>query len=332
MSAIPKILRRSHDAEPGISRIKRGKGWSYHQPNGKLIKDSECLERIQTLGIPPAYEHVWICIDPHGHLQATGLDQSGRKQYRYHADWSAFRARKKYDCLIGFGHHLPALRRKIRRDLKQEADSKRFVCAALIRLMDKTAIRIGSPQYTKANGSFGATTLRRKHFKHSEGRLSLDYKAKGGKRIRRTLSDKTLARVLEKIDELPGYVLFQYRSVNGEICRLDSSDVNDYIGEDFSAKTFRTWQGSVSAYKAFCQSETPTIKSLSEAAAETLFNTATICRKSYIHPKIIDLVALSRDNQKRIKNQYRGSQSRGLRKYEAQCLAFINEAGRKNAP
>lgn len=317
------MLRHSADSEAGISRRKRGKGFSYHSSSGETVKDEKTLERIKLLGLPPAYKNVWICADEYGHIQATGRDDRGRKQYRYHTAWSDFRAQKKFDRLADFAEALPALRRRLVRDLKQTEPSKSFVCAALTRLIDRTSMRIGNAHYAEENGSFGATTLKRKHVKFLNDRLSFDYRAKGGKRVRCTTSDKTLNKTLNMIDELPGQRLFQYIGETGDIYPLDSSDVNAYIGENFSAKTFRTWRGTVAAFEVGLSPEPMTIKALSEAAAETLYNTPAICRNSYIHPAVIGLADKTVVEKETLIKSLDTESVRGLRKSEAQCLAFL---------
>ena len=326
MSALPQVLRYSSDKEPGLSRRKCGKGFTYITVSGDTVSDEATLERIKLLGLPPAYKDVWICADAQGHLQATGRDERGRKQYRYHTRWSDFRAQKKFDRLIDFADALPSLRRRIVRDLKQTRPTKSFVCAALTRLIDRTSMRVGNVHYAEENGSYGATTLKRKHIKFSEDRLSFDYRAKGGKRVRCTTSDKTLNKTLGLIDELPGQRVFQYIGETGDIHPLDSSDVNAYIGENFSAKTFRTWRGSVSAFEVGFQKTPVTIKAMSEAAAATLYNTPTICRNSYIHPAIIDLADMPPKEKERLLKKLKGDTQRGLRKSEAQCLAYLRQA------
>lgn len=320
MSTLPKLLRYSSDAEPGYARRQRGSGFSYYDPQGKALKKAAVLSRIESLGLPPAYEDVWICKDEFGHLQATGRDEKGRKQYRYHADWRKFRDRQKFDGLADFADALPRIRAMVTRDLRRETPDCRFVCAALVRLIDRGALRIGNRGYE--GDSFGASTLRTRHFKITKDGFRLDYKAKGGKRVRKTIRDKSLAKTLDQIDDLPGRSLFQYISDSGEVCRLDSADVNAYLPDDFTAKTFRTWHGSVAAFKAAKQ-ENPTIKSLSEAAAERLHNTPAICRSAYIHPDIIALAEMSEEKRQKTLLALSAPVRRGLKLAERNCLAFI---------
>lgn len=323
MLPVPKLLRYSEDSEPGISRHKRGKTFYYKLPNGEALQKDDALQRINALGLPPAYTDVWICIDEFGHLQATGRDEKGRKQYRYHNHWAEFRATQKFDKLVEFGEYLPSLRRRVRRDLKENAPSKKYASAALVRLIDKTSMRIGNQTYADENGSYGATTLRRKHLEYENGELTFNYKAKGGKEVSVRMHDKLLHNTLENIDNLPGHRLFQYISSGGDKCVLDSSDVNQYIGEEFSAKTFRTWRGTVAAFEVAAKVENPKIKEMSEAAAKELHNTPAICRSSYIHPKVIDLTTANFEDRKEMIGVLQGVSKRGLRKYESQCLAFL---------
>ncbi|WP_416876993.1 DNA topoisomerase IB [Litorimonas sp.] len=323
MRPAPNLMRYSEDSEPGISRHKRGQSFYYKLPDGKTLKAKETLTRIKSLGLPPAYEDVWICLDEFGHLQATGRDAKGRKQYLYHEDWAQFRATQKFDKLIDFGNYLPSLRRRVRRDLRDNTASKKCVSAALTRLIDKTSMRIGTQAYADENGSYGATTLRHKHVRYDDGSLVFNFKAKGGKDVKLTMNDKNLHNTLEEIDSLPGQRLFQYLSDTGDICALDSSDVNQYIGDEFSAKTFRTWRGTVAAFKVAVRNDAPTIKAMSEAAAEELHNTPAICRTSYIHPNVIDLATEEAGNRAKLIEKVSGMTKRGLRKYEAQCLAFL---------
>lgn len=316
MSSLPKILRYSQDSEPGIRRIKRGKGFTYKSADDVSVKCDATLERIKRLGLPPAYEDVWICADEFGHLQATGLDVKGRKQYRYHTAWRDFKDNKKFDKLPSFGDYLSYLRPKIQRDLKRGDNSKLFVCAAITRLIDQGALRVGRKQYD----AIGASTLRRRHIKLSDNKLKLDYKAKGGKRVRKQIKDKTLAHVLQTIDDLPGRRIFQYIGDNGELYPLDSTNVNDYIGGGFTAKTFRTWHGTLAAFEEAAKTDgEPTLKAMSETAAIRLHNTASICRSSYIHPSVIQL---SEDN---ISKSLPDGNERGLRKSERQLLALIRQ-------
>lgn len=319
MPHLPFNLRYSSDDEPGIERVRRERGFSYYLPDGQLIEHGSELDRIEALGLPPAYENIWICRDNLGHIQATGRDDAGRKQYRYHQHWTEFRKQQKFDNLEAFADALPRIRARVARDMRREYADKRFVSAALIRLIDKGALRVGNRTYSRQGGTTGATTLKRKHIRFDEGVLYLDYSAKGGKRVRKRLQDKALARILQEIDDLPGRDIFQYIGSSGSPVSLDSSDVNAYLDDGFTAKTFRTWHGSVAAFIAARDAENPTLKLVCEAAAKRLHNTAAICRTSYIHPAIIKAVKTGYDL-----SAVKPLPQRGLREAERACLAWIS--------
>ncbi|WP_134681732.1 DNA topoisomerase IB [Paracoccus ravus] len=284
------------DRDPGISRRRAGKGFSYRGPGGEPLGPEE-LTRVRALAVPPAYRDVWICALPNGHLQATGRDDRGRKQYRYHPDWSAARSRTKYDQLPAFGAALPALRRRVRRDLQGEVGDRDFSLAALVLLLDRTCLRVGNPAYTAANKSFGASTLLTRHLRLSEqGLIELKFRAKGGKLCRYLLRDKRLNRILQDIGDLPGRNIFTYLDEEGVVRSLTSQDVNGYLaeiaGEGMTAKTFRTWGGTLAAFELASKLSPDTrltCRMMADAAAERLFNTPTICRKSYIHPAVLEL-------------------------------------------
>lgn len=326
---MPHTLRYSSDNEPGFSSHIENKTRLFFDVGGKPITNERELKRLKSLGIPPAYKDVWICKDAHGHLQMTGRDDAGRKQYRYHADWRDFKTAQKYEKLIDFGHDLPRMRRRIARDLRRDAVDKRFVTAALLRLIDHAALRVGDSHYTEANGSYGATTLRTRHLKIGADTVRLDFSAKGGKRVRKVIKDKTLNRVLEKIHDLPGKDVFQYVGHDGNLYNLDSSYVNGYLGEDFTAKTFRTWHGTVAAFKAAeRETERLTLKTMSEAAAARLHNTAAISRSSYIHPTVLNLAELDTGDRLDMLASIKAQTVRiaRLRAPEARCLTLLESA------
>ncbi|WP_299840723.1 DNA topoisomerase IB [uncultured Jannaschia sp.] len=282
------------DDRPGITRRRAGRGWSYKGPDGTTIDDVKERERLNSLAVPPAYKDVWISPRKRGHLQATGYDDRTRKQYRYHPQWSEWRANKKYEELPAFGAALPALRRRIARALGGEAGDKDFAIAAVLRLIDRVSIRVGSDSYYAENGTEGATTLKARNLRLSDKKVRLDWTAKGGKRVRRQLSDRTLMRALHDLADLPGAPLFEW-TVGDEVYAVHADHVNDWLRdatgvESATAKTFRTWNGSVAALEAALKAgDRVTIKAMSEAAAETLHNTPTIARNSYVHPQVIAL-------------------------------------------
>lgn len=283
------------DKDPGIARRRAGRSFRYIDPKGHIIECEAELARINQLGVPPAYEQVWICALHNGHIQATGVDAARRKQYRYHPDWTSYQDKAKFDKLGQFGQMLPKIRRKVEAILTESgcgnAFGKSLACAALVRLIDQTAIRIGG----RSKASQGATTLTTKNVKLERNRMSFKFTAKGGRRVQATLDDRRLQRTLNKIHDLPGKRLFQYVGQDGLVHPLDSGDVNQWLkdvsgDEDMSAKMFRTWHGSVAALDAIWSAEKPTVKLACEAAAGILCNTPAIARKSYVHAAIFELI------------------------------------------
>lgn len=288
------------DGELGIHRRRHGKNFIYHDSDGRRITDSAELQRIRSLAIPPAYNDVWICSNACGHLQATGRDARGRKQYRYHPRWRALRNHGKFDRVEMFGAQLRNLRRHIRSDLAKPGLPREKVLALIVRLLDETLIRIGNERYTRDNRSYGLTTLRSKHVRALHGRLHFAFRGKSGQQREAELSNKRLAMIVRRMQRLPGERLFQYFDDDGQRQPIDSGQVNDYLhlvcGDDFSAKDFRTWGGT--AYAAAVLARTPLPKgdrtqrmALTLAIKEVatfLGNTPAVCRSSYIHPKIIE--------------------------------------------
>ena len=285
------------DTEPGIRRRRKGKGFSYQLPDGTTLADELQRARIQALGLPPAYDNVWICIYENGHLQATGYDARGRKQYRYHKDWQSFRSAGKFHQLVEFGRALPRIRRTVLRHLDTGANDIDGVLAALTTLLDEAHLRVGNQAYVKENGTYGATTLLKRHLKIVDGQIELKFRAKGGKRVQRSLKHPRLQKILEEIADLPGRQLFVWKDETGVLKPIDSGRLNAYLAEisgiTISAKTFRTWAGSLAAFgaarSAMSEGRRPSVKEMSEAAAEALHNTPAISRSSYIHPSIIAL-------------------------------------------
>lgn len=285
------------DNMPGITRRRRGKTWHYFDPEGRRITDEAEIARLNKLGVPPAYRKVWFCPYPEGHLQATGIDERGRKQYRYHDEFRAFREAHKYDRCIHFGHALPKLRARVEEDLALPGLCKQRILAAIVRLLDIGHVRVGNEGYAQENDSYGATTLRTEHGEVRGGKLKLEYRGKSGKLQKLVIEDKSLARIVRRCQDLPGQHLFQYVGHDGEPHRVGSGDVNAYIREamddDFSAKHFRTWGASVIAFETIvaCDpDEGLTLKELLEPVACALGNTPAISRKSYVHPLLIERV------------------------------------------
>lgn len=283
------------DTLPGITRKGAGKGWAYYDPKGELIRDTAEKKRLNAIALPPAYIDAWFCPAPNGHILATGYDAKGRKQYRYHPDFRTARESEKFDGCMTFGNLLPLVRKRVSEDLARRSLTRERTIASVIRLLDLGAVRIGNEGYAKRNKSFGATTLRRRHAEVTGNTLRLRYRGKGGKDREVILSDGSLARIVRRMQDLPGQHLFQYVDGQGEHHAVGSSDVNDYLretmGETFTAKSFRTWHASVMAFELLAEAEERlTIKSVIEQVATYLGNTAAVTRKSYIHPAVIGLV------------------------------------------
>lgn len=287
------------DKDAGITRVKRGKGFAY-QLEGKPVTDREQLERIRRLVIPPSWKNVWICRSPNGHIQATGLDLKSRKQYRYHARWNELRNETKFHRLYEFGKKLPALRRRIKKDVSNRQLNREKVLATVIDLMDKTYIRIGNNGYEKANGSYGLTTLKDKHVNISRGQIVFSFTGKKGVDHTIPLKNKRLAAIVKQCRDIPGKTLFQYYNEEGEKKAIDSGMVNNYIkeatGVEFSAKDFRTWAGSLQAVEYYLSQDITegedsrkTVVAMLDTVSEKLGNTRTVCKKYYIHPGVIAL-------------------------------------------
>jgi DNA topoisomerase-1 len=290
------MIRYSDDSRPGITRKRRGRYWMYFDPKGERITDRDEIDRLNAVGMPPAYERCWFCPHPDGHILAVGYDAKGRKQYRYHPSFREQQETLKYERLARFGRCLPKLRKRIAADLTGKATDKNTVLAAVVRLIDETRMRIGNEQYAKENKSFGATTLRNRHAKVERGRLKISYTGKHGIKRTVTVADRHLSRIAKKTQELPGQHLFEYVDDNGEICPVTSGDVNAYIkeamGDDFTAKDFRTWGASTIAFEEMArrigEHGKVKLKAVMEPVAEALGNTPAISRKSYVHPALIE--------------------------------------------
>lgn len=302
------------------------------------------LGRIKRLAIPPAWTDVWICPLENGHIQATGRDDRGRKQYRYHADWSAVRDGAKYERMIAFGKALPKIRRQVRRDLSRRQLDRRKVLAAMVRLLETTLVRIGNEEYAKQNHSFGLSTMRDRHVKIGRGTLHFEFRGKGGKNHEIDLHDPRLASIVRQAQDLPGQDLFQYLDENGDAQKIGSTDVNEYLreiaGEEFSAKDFRTWAGTVLAavmLRAFEKFETKTqakknlVRAI-EGVASRLGNTPAICRKCYIHPVVMESY-LAGQTVEQIEAKAKEALTGGLTKLNAEekaVLAFLQRRVQQN--
>jgi DNA topoisomerase I len=296
-AAPPIVLRHSSDTEPGLTRKRMGRYWAYFDSEGNRITDREEIDRLSAIGLPPAYEQAWFCADPNGHLQATGVDARGRKQYRYHPDFRQKREAAKYEGLLEFGKALPRLRRRVEQDLRRRTLGRDTVLAAIVRLLDTEHIRIGNEQYAKENKSFGATTLRNRHLRRKGRGLLMRFAGKHGIVHEVNISDTSLKRICKRCQELPGQMLFQYVDADGEPRPVTSGDVNEYIkqasGGDFTAKHFRTWGASVIALEQMLEKTENariTVKTVVEPVAEALGNTPAISRKSYVHPALLEAV------------------------------------------
>jgi DNA topoisomerase I len=288
------------DENPGIRRHRSGKGFRYVRPGGAKIDEAATLKRLKALAIPPAWRDVWICPKPDGHIQATGRDAKGRKQYRYHTKFREVRESTKYQHMLKFAESLPTIRRKIREHLGLSGLPREKVLATVVHLLEATLIRVGSDEYAKQNKSYGLTTLKNRHVEVNGGALRFNFKGKSGKVWRLGIHDRRIAKVIRACQELPGQELFQYVDEQGQTRNVTSSDVNAYLkeisGEDITAKDFRTWHGTVLAAMALQEFEKfdnqagakKNIKAAIQRVAARLGNTPTICRKCYIHPEILN--------------------------------------------
>lgn len=293
-------LRYVNDSKPGIRREKEGDTVRYLDAKGEPVEDEATLKRIKSLVIPPAWTDVWICSQANGHLQATGRDARGRKQYRYHPKWRNVRDEVKYERMINFGNALPTIRAEVDKALKQPGLPREKMLATIVYLLEATMMRVGNEEYARTNKSFGLTTLRNRHVKVDGSDVEFKFRGKSGVYHKIHVHDRRLARIIRSTRDLPGQELFQYVDEEGETHSIDSSDVNEYLrtitGEDYTAKDFRTWSGTVLAALALQEfekfdSETQAKKNIVraiESVAEKLGNTPSICRKCYVHPAVLD--------------------------------------------
>lgn len=290
----------TEDSHAGIRRVKKGSGFQYFNSRNQVIRNEVTLKRIRGLVIPPAWTEVWICSNPRGHLQATGRDSRGRKQYRYHARWRATRDEVKFGSIVAFARALPTIRRKVAADLQTSGLTREKVLATIVRLLETTLIRVGNDEYARTNGSYGLTTLHDKHVSVSQRRVRFSFRGKSGVFHEVAVEDARLSSIVRKCQQLPGQKLFQYIDEKGGRRKVNSTDVNAYLreisGQEFTAKDFRTWAGTLLMVEALrecpeCESERAAKQEIVRAVdqvAERLGNTVAVCRKCYIHPGIID--------------------------------------------
>jgi DNA topoisomerase I len=333
-------LKYVSDEHGGVKRVRNGRGMIYLDATGKRVRDRGTLKRIASLVIPPAWKDVWICRDPRGHIQAVVRDARGRKQYRYHARWREARDRDKYHNLKEFAAALPRIRRTIRRHLRQRGLPRDKVLATVLAVMERTLIRVGNEEYAGTNGSFGLTTFRDRHARINGHKVLFEFRGKSGVRHAIDLHNPELARIIRRCRDLPGLELFQYMDDTGQVCDVGSTDVNDYLrrisGSDFTTKDFRTWSGTVLAACALCELEKFTSQAQAkrnvaravDVVAQQLGNTRAVCRKSYIHPAVIQ--AYLDGTLAGVLKQSRPGRTllAGLRAEENEVLAFLRRRSR----
>jgi len=333
-------LRHVADTAPGIRRIARGDSFDYVDANDKPVQDEETLARIRTLAVPPAWKDVWICASERGHLQATGRDARGRKQYRYHAKWRKERDQAKYGRLIEFAEALPVLRKKVLTDMALPGLPREKVAATVVRLLDKTLIRVGNDEYARDNDSYGLTTMRSRHVEVKGSTLTFEFKGKSGKVHAIDVSDARATRIVKQCRELPGYELFQYLDEDGKRHTVGSEDVNDYVrevmGQDFTAKDFRTWAGTVFCATALAtvggfESEREAKANVNDAVravAALLGNTPAVSRACYVHPLLLESYLDGSFEQRWQVKPSRARSEHKLRPEEAATLAFLKRRAR----
>ncbi|KAB7728770.1 DNA topoisomerase IB [Rudanella paleaurantiibacter] len=331
-------LQYTSDTMPGISRQRQGDRFTYLAPDGQPIDDDATLTRISNMALPPAWEKVWICAKPNGHLQATGIDTKNRKQYRYHANWNAIRSETKFFRMISFGQKLPLLRQQIEQDLKKTGLPRDKVIAIALSVMEHTLIRIGNAAYEKEYGSYGLTTLKDRHVKMQGAQLRFSFKGKKGIYHDITLHDRRLSRLVKACRDIPGKELFQYFDETGERRSIDSGMVNEYLqdvmGDSFSAKDFRTWAGTVNALRLLVELEPCTtekeakknVNTVLDEVSHRLGNTRTVCRKHYVHPQILEAYECQDLNPYiEHRNRFRQTSPYGLDGVEKLLLKFLTD-------
>jgi DNA topoisomerase-1 len=331
-------LRYVTDGVAGIRRKRSGRGWAYYAPGGERISDPKERRRLNALAIPPAWTEVWICPDPGGHIQATARDARGRKQYRYHPSYREARDRSKFRRMLEFSEVLPALRERVERDLRLDDLSLRQLLATVVRLLDRTLIRVGNDEYARENRSFGLTTLRRRHVKVDGAMLRFSFRGKSGVEHSVALADPRLARIIQRCQDLPGHELFQYLDPEAKRQTVTSDDVNAYLreitGRDITAKDFRTWGGTMLAAvelrtmgpAASRREADRNVLRAIDAVAERLGNTRAVCRKYYVHPALVQAYLLGMTvPQPPVPRGRRGRTTPALRRDEVAVLQFLQE-------
>jgi DNA topoisomerase-1 len=327
------------DSEPGIRRVRRGRTFTYQEADGRTVRDAATLDRIRSLAVPPAWKEVWISARPRGHLQATGRDHRGRKQFRYHPRWREVRDADKYARLVGFAHALPRLRSRVARDLRRPGLPREKVIATIVKLLETTFARVGNEEYARENGSFGLTTLRNRHVTVRGATVRFVFRGKSGVEHELGLTDRRVASVIRRCEELPGQMLFQYVDETGGRGLVTSDDVNGYLrdvtGEDFTAKDFRTWAGTLLAACALrdlarFESETEAKRNVLTAidsVARKLGHTRAVCRKAYVHPAVIDTY-LDGSLEGALDSEHAASKGK-LKSDEMALLALLKRAARR---
>ncbi len=338
-AAVEAGLRYVSDDTPGYTRKAKADGFSYFDTEGKPIRDETRVLRINRLAVPPAYKKVWICPAPNGHIQATGCDDRGRKQYRYHERWREVRDQSKYEKMLVFGKALPKIRRRVNRDLGLAGLQRNKVLATIVQLLERTFIRIGNEEYAKENKSFGLTTMRNRHIDVTGSKMRFQFRGKSGVDHEIEVSDLRVAKIIRKLQDLPGQDIFQYVDDEGERRNVTSQDVNEYLqeisGEQFTAKDFRTWAGTVLAAMALSSigpfetkaEAKKNIKTAISAVSKILGNTPAVCRKCYVHPVVLEsyLTGAAIEGLKARTEEALAEQLDDLRAEEAAVMAFLVE-------
>jgi DNA topoisomerase-1 len=338
---LPSRLTWVDDSRPGISRRRSGRGFSYRDPGGRPVDDAT-VARIRALAVPPAWTDVWICADPHGHLQATGRDARGRKQYRYHPEYRAHRDKAKFDHLVYFGDALPAIRRRVACDLVRPGVTRDKVVATIVRLLEATLVRVGNEEYARTNDSYGLTTLRNRHAQFTSDGLRLVFRGKHGITTRVKVQDRRLRAVVKQCQDLPGQALFQYLDDEGATVPVSSTEVNEYLraatAADITAKDFRTWIATLMAATTLATFPPPStvaegkhaITEMLTTVSGELRNTPAVCRTSYVHPAILDWFS---DGS--LQRRWEAASTRGSRLLladERKLLRLLHTASRRRAP